>query len=338
AVSATPVLQGDVPVYLMGLGSVAAFYTVQVRSQVDGRVDRVLFREGQEVRRGDLLAQIDPRPYEIGLHQAQAALARDVAQLKNARLGLDRNKTLRERNLVAQQALDDAQSLVDQLEGVVLADQAQVDNANLQLTYTRITAPIDGRTGVRLIDPGNLVRAGDANGIVIIAQMDPIAVLFTLPEDHLPEVMDEMSRRELEVEALGRDGKVSYGRGTVTLVDNQINATTGTMRLKAVLANPRRVLWPNQFVKVRLHLRTLAGALTVPAAVVQRGPQGTFAYIIDADGRAAVRALEVLTIVGETAVIAAGLSAGERVVVEGQYQLRPGSPVTVAPDATAADH
>jgi multidrug efflux system membrane fusion protein len=339
AVSAATVAKGDVPVHLTGLGSVTAFYTVQVKSQVDGRVDRIVFREGQEVRRGDLLAQIDPRPYEIGLHQAQAALTRDAAQLKNARLGLERNKTLRERNLVAQQAVDDAQTLVDQLGGVVLADQAQVDNANLLLTYTRITAPIDGRTGVRLIDPGNLVRAGDANGIVIITQLDPIAVLFTLPEDRLPEVMDEMSRSELEVEVFGRDDKVSFGRGKVTLVDNQINATTGTMRLKAVLANPRRSLWPNQFVKVRLRLRTLAGALTVPASVVQRGPLGTFAYVIDAGNKATVRPIDVLSLVGETAVIGHGLVAGERVVVEGQYGLRAGSLVTASePDREATRH
>lgn len=328
AVSVASVTSRDTPVYLEGLGTVSPFYTVTVKSQVDGRIMRVLFQEGQEVHRGDLLVQIDARAIQIQLHQTQAALARDTAQLKNARLTLERNNTLRAKNLVPQQTVDDQQALVDQLEGTVLADQAQIDNAGLQLSYANITAPIDGRTGLRLVDPGNIVRASDATGIVVLAQMDPIAVLFALPEDDLPQVNGQMAHEKLQVEALDRDGKAVLGIGELQLIDNQIDQSTGTMKLKAVFANPQRALWPNQFVKVRLRLQTLKDALVVPASVVQRGPQGTFAYVVDGNHVAQPRPIASRPSVGESVVVTSGLHVGEQVVTDGQYLLHPGSRVS----------
>lgn len=329
AVSAALVTQQDVPVYLQGLGNVTAFYTVTVRSQVDGRVDRVLFREGEDVRQGQLLALVDVRPFEIQLHQAQAALKRDAATFKNHQVNLDRDKALRERNLIPQQQVDDQRALVDQFEGTVMSDQTQVDNANLQLAYAHITAPISGRTGVRLVDPGNLVHANDADGLVVITQLDPIAVLFTMPEDDLPSVAREMQKNKLVAEATSRNGQDALGSGEVQLIDNQINATTGTMRLKAVFANPNHTLWPNQFVKIRVRLTTLKGAVVVPAATIQRGPQGTFAYVVQQDQTVEMRPVEVNTLQGDSAVIGKGLKVGEQVVTDGQYQLRPGSKVVV---------
>jgi multidrug efflux system membrane fusion protein len=326
-VSAAQVAQRDLPIYLDGLGNVSAFKTITVRAQVDGRLDAVLFREGQAVKRGQVIAQIDPRPFEIQLHQAEGALARDAAQLKDAQLNFERNKNLRERKLIAQQLVDDQAALVGQLEGTTRIDRAAIETARLNLDYARIVAPIDGVTGVRSVDAGNLVRSSDPGGLVVIAQLDPIAMLFTLPEDNLPSVMQEMQAGPLPVEAWSRDGATKLGTGQLAVVDNQINSATATMRLKAVFPNPQHLLWPNQFIKARLHLTTRKNALVVPATVVQRGPDGTFAYVIGQDQTVQPRPVEVDLTQGDVSVIAKGLSPGELVVVDGQNQLRPGSKV-----------
>jgi multidrug efflux system membrane fusion protein len=330
-VSVAPVEEQDFPVYLEGLGNVAAFYTVTVRSQVDGRVDRVAFTEGQPVKKGQLLAQIDPRPFEIQLRQGEATLARDRAQLKNAQLNFDRYKTLRGEKLIPEQQLSDQQAAVDQAEATVHLDEAAIDNAKLMLDYSRIVSPIDGRTGVRQIDPGNLIKAGDPNGIVVITQLDPIAVFFTLPEDDLPAIARQMKAGPLQVEARSRDGTAVLGTGTVLLVDNQINQTTGTIRLKAVFPNPDTLLWPNQFVKARLLLETKPRALVIPASVVQRGPKGAFAYVVGQDQKVVAKPIVVDQIAGDTALITEGLKRGEMVVVEGQYRLAPGTRVAARP-------
>jgi multidrug efflux system membrane fusion protein len=325
-----PVLVGpaetrDVPIYLEGLGTVTAYKTVNVRAQVDGRLDRVLYREGQAVKHGEVLADIDPRPFAILLHQGEAALARDKAQLEGAKRNLDRYLAVGGQHLLPQQQIDDQGALVAQLQGTVLADQAQIENARLQLDYARIKSPIDGVTGVRLVDPGNLVHASDTTGIVVVTQMDPIAVLFTLPQDDLPDVSRAQTAGPLAVDALTRDGGRTLATGQLELIDNQINQGTATMRLKAIFPNPDRALWPNQFVTARLRLTVRKGALVVPAAAVQRGPQGTFVYLVGEGDCAELRVVTVERIEGELALIAKGLTPSERVVREGQSQLRPGA-------------
>jgi multidrug efflux system membrane fusion protein len=317
----------DVPVYLDGLGTVTAYKTVNVHAQVSGRLDKVSFREGQAVKRGEALAQIDPRPFTIAVHQAEATHARDEAQLAGAKRNLERFVGVGAQRLIPQQQVDDQRALVDQLTGTVAADKAAIENARLQLDYARITSPIDGVTGVRLVDPGNLVSTGDATGIVVVTQMDPIAVLFTLPQDALPDVSREQAKGALKVEAHSRDGGQLLATGELALVDNLINAGTATMRLKAIFANPNRLLWPNQFVKARLQLMLRKGALVIPAVAIQRGPQGAFVYVVGEDGRAALRPVTVERIEGETAIVAKGLVAGDKVVSEGQNQLRPGARV-----------
>ncbi len=319
----------DVPINLEGLGTVAAFKTVSVHSQVEGRLMRVAFREGQTVRRGELLAEIDPRPFTIQLHQAQAALARDEAQLQGAQRNLERYAAVSAERLIPQQQTDDQRALVEQLRGTVQADRAQVENARLQLDYARITSPLEGVTGVRQIDPGNVVHVADPTSIVVVAQMDPIAVIFTLPQDDLPRVARQQAKAPLVVEALSRDGNQILATGALALIDNQINQATATMRLKAIFPNGDRVLWPNQFVKTRLRLDVRKGALVVPAVAIQRGPQGTFVYVAGGDNLAAQRPVAVDAIEGEQAILGRGLSPGERVVIEGQSQLRPGARITV---------
>jgi multidrug efflux system membrane fusion protein len=318
----------DVPVYLEGLGAVTANKTVTVRPRVEGQLLSVSFKEGQVVKQGTLLAQIDPRPFQIALHTAQAALARDSAQLKGARLNLERFTEVRKEKLIAQQQVDDQQTMVDQLSAQVRADEAQVESARLQLDYARITSPIDGVTGVRLVDQGNVVHANDPNGLVIVTQLDPIAVLFTLPQDELATVSEQMAKGTLGVAALSRDGQTELGRGQVELIDNQINATTSTIRLKAIFPNPTRSLWPNQFVKARLLLTTRKAALIVPAVAVQRGPKGAFVYVVGPDQKAVMKPIEVGEQEGDTVIVARGVEPGEKVVIDGQSQLRPGAPVS----------
>jgi multidrug efflux system membrane fusion protein len=324
------VTKKDVPIYLDGLGNVTAFYTVTVHSQVDGRLDQVLFKEGQVVKKGDLLARIDPRPFNNQLHQAQGALARDAAQLKGAKVNLERYQQLAQQKLIAQQQADDQGALVGQLEGAVELDRAQIDSAKLNLDYAQIRSPIDGVTGVRLVDPGNIVHASDQTGLVIVAQLDPISVIFSLPQDDLPRVSTELSRGVLQVEAWSRDNGQKLAAGRLTLVDNQINAATATLRLKAVFPNPQHLLWPNQFVNARLLLTTRKDALTVASTVPQRGPEGTFAYVVEGDS-AQQKPIEVESTQGDIAIISKGLNEGEQVVVDGQSQLRPGSKVQARP-------
>jgi multidrug efflux system membrane fusion protein len=326
----------DQPLYLEGIGSVTPLQTVTVRAQVEGKLDSVAFKEGEDVKKGQLLAQVDPRPFSIQLRQAEASLARDKVTLDNAQLNLQRFTSLRDQGLVPPQQVDDQKALVDVTAAGQRSNQTAIEAARLNLAYARVTSPIDGRTGVRLIDPGNLVRPTDATGIVVITQLDPIAVLFSLPEDDLPAIQDAMKKGPLAVEAFARDGQKSLGSGTVTLVDNQINAATGTIRVKAVFPNGEQRLWPNQFVKARVLVSLRKDAIVVPAAVVQRGPKGTFAYVVEADSKVSARPVEVDRVQGETAVLVKGLSPGESVVVDGQFQLKPGGKVSARTSASAA--
>jgi membrane fusion protein, multidrug efflux system len=326
-VVAAAVQRKDVPIYLDGLGNVAAFYTVTVRSQVDGRLDKVLFREGQQVRKGELLAQIDPRPFQNQLRQAEGALVRDKAQLAAAKVNLDRYRQLAAKKLIPQQQADDQAALVGQLEGTVAVDEATISSAKLNLDYSSIRSPIDGVTGVRIVDPGNLVHASDANGLIVLTQLDPISVLFSLPQDELPRVMQQLEQSTLTVEAWSRDGTQKLATGQLALIDNQINANTATLRLKAVFPNPQKLLWPNQFVKARLLLTTRKDALVVPATVPQRGPDGLFAYVIQQDQTVQPRNIEVDHAEGDLVILAKGLDEGEQVVVDGQNQLRAGAKV-----------
>lgn len=343
SVLTAPVLQKDLPIYVDGLGTVSPFKTVTVRTQVDGRLEKVLFREGQRVARGELLALVDARPFVASVHQAESALLRDTALLENARKNLARYQELRTQNLISQQQVDDQQALVHQYEGSVGVDRAAAESAKLSVEYSRIVAPIDGVTGVRLIDEGNVVRPSDASGLVMITQIDPIAVIFTLPEDDLPRIMaqldaqhadKERGSRGLSVQAFARDGVAKLGDGELTVLDNQINQGTATLRLKAVFPNPKRLLWPNQFVKVRLLLSTERSALVVPAVAVQRGPKGTFVYVVAEDGTAVNRPVEVALLTGDQAVLAKGVRPLEQVVVEGQNQLRPSAKVSARPEGS----
>ena len=336
SVATAKVTRQDVPIWLEGIGNVTAFFRVTVKPQVDGRLDKVFFKEGQPVKKNDLLAQIDPRPFTIQLESAQAALARDQANLKNAQVNVDRYQKLAQDNLITQQQLTDQQATVAQLQAQLQGDQATIDSARLNLDYARIRTPISGRVGLRLVDQGNIIHASDPNGLVVITQLQPIAVIFTLPEDQLLSVREAMGGEPLVVEALSRDGERSLGDGELSVIDNEINQATATVRLKAIFQNPDHRLWPNQFVKARVKLKTRKGALVVPAAVVQHGPQGTFAYVVGPDSTVAVRELKVISVEGEQAIIGKGLEADDVVVVSGQAQLRPGARVSVGKPAASA--
>jgi multidrug efflux system membrane fusion protein len=326
-----PVVKKDFPIYLDGLGTVVPIFTVTVHTQVDGRLNSVAFKEGQFVHKGDLLAQIDPRPFIIQLHTAEAAIARDTAQAREGRLNLDRYQTLRKENLISQQQVDDQQALVDQYDATVKSDQAQAETARLNLDYARITSPIDGVTGVRLIDPGNIVHAADTTGFVVITQLDPMSVILTLPEDDLPRISEKFGQSGLAVEAYSRDGLTKLGVGKLSLIDNEINQTTATIRLRAIFDNPKNALWPNEFVKARLLLTTQNDAIVVPAAAIQRGPLGTFVYLVGGDNTASTQTVEIDSIQGDSAIVSKGLSPGQQVVTDGQNQIRPGSKVSSRP-------
>jgi multidrug efflux system membrane fusion protein len=317
----------DVPITLEGLGTVTAYKTVNVHTQVDGRLDKVVFREGQTVKHGDVLAEIDPRPFEIMLHQAQAALARDEGQLHGAERDLERYQAVVTKQLIPQQQVDDQRALVEQYRGAAAGDQTQIDNARLQLDYARIKSPIDGVTGVRQVDPGNIVHAADTGIVVVVTQLDPIVVLFTLPEDDLPRVAPAQAKAPLVVEALSRDGTQTLATGKLEVIDNQINTATATIKLKAIFPNPQHVLWPNEFVKTRVRLDVRKGALVIPAVAVQRGPQGTFVYVAGANDKAEARPVTVDVLAGDQALLSQGLVSGDSVVIEGQNQLRPGAKI-----------
>jgi multidrug efflux system membrane fusion protein len=319
--------QKDLPIWIDGLGTVAAFQQVTVRTQVDGRLDKVLFTEGQAVKAGDALAQIDPRPFQVQLHQAEGALARDRAQLEAAQKNYQRYKGLQAQQLVAAQQVESVGAQAGNYEGVIKIDQAALEAAKLNLDYARIRSPIDGITGVRLVDAGNLVRASDTTGIVVVTAIDPAAVFFTVPQDRLPEIAAAQKRGEVPVEVYNRDGSDLLGKGTLAVIDNQINQTTATLRLKALVPNKDRTLWPNAFVKARMLVETRRGALVIPAVAVQHGPTGDFVYTVGADLTAHLEPVIVELTTGDVAVIAKGVKPGERVVTEGANQLRPGAKV-----------
>lgn len=327
-VGVATVKQQDFPVYLTGLGSVQAFNTVSLKSRVDGQIMQVNFQEGQEVRKGQLLIVIDERPFQVALSQAQANLQRDEAQLANAKAQFERSKALYQSGVVAKQDLDTQQASFGQFEGTIAADKAAIDNAKLNLTYCRITSPIDGRVGLRQVDPGNYVQASSTTPMVVITQLHPIAVVFTLPEDQLQSVLKQMKQGSLNVDVYSRDDVTKLSAGKLLTIDNQIDATTGTAKLKAVFENPDNTLWPNQFVNVHLLLQTRKNAITAPAAAVQRGPQGPFTYVVDANNTVQMRPVQIAMTQGNVVVLSSGLQPGDRVVTDGQEKLQAGSRVT----------
>jgi multidrug efflux system membrane fusion protein len=330
--------RSDVPVYLEGLGTVQAFYTVTVTARVDGEMQKVGFIEGQTVKKGDLIAQIDPRPFRAALDQAIATHAKDVAQLASAKADLDRYELLAPQNLASKQTLDSQHALVAQLEAQIKGDQANIDNARTQLSYTTITSPIQGKTGIRRVDPGNNVHATDTNGIVVVTQVQPIACIFTLPEEALPTLNRALEAGSVNVIALSRDGKTELDSGTIALVDNQIDQSTGTIRVKATFPNPHDALWPGEFINARVLVRTERNALTVPSNAIQRGPNGMFTYVVKTDSTVEARPLQLGEETGALTVVTDGLKDGEEVVLSNQYRLQPGArvhSVSPAPSSTA---
>jgi multidrug efflux system membrane fusion protein len=332
SVAIAQVQRQDVPVYLTGLGAVTAFNTANIKSRVDGQIMKVNFTEGQNVKEGDLLIEIDPRPYQVQLEQMQAQLFRDQAQLRDAKLNLERYTTLIPSGSIAQQQVDTQRALADQLEGTVRTDQAQIDNAKLQIVYCHITAPFTGRVGLRQVDPGNIIHATDTNPMLILTQLHPIAVIFTLTEDVLPTVAQHMRGKTLEVDAFSRDDQTKLATGKLLTIDNQIDPTTGTAKLKAVFDNKDNALWPNQFVNANLLLETRKNSTVVPTAAILRGPQGTFVYAVNADKTVQDRVVTVSLTQGDTTVITAGLNPGDTVVTDGQDKLQRGS--RIEPRAT----
>jgi multidrug efflux system membrane fusion protein len=329
-VGAVPARQGQMPVVLNGLGSVTAFNTVTVRSRVDGQLVQVGFQEGQFVEKGALIAQIDPRPFEAALAQAEGNQVRDQAQLRDARINLDRYRDLLAKQFISKQQYDDQAALVGQYEGTVKSDEGAIASAKLQVQYSHITAPIAGRVGLRLVDVGNIVHAADQNGLAVITQVQPIAVLFTIPEDRLPDVMRRLQAgMSLTVEAYDRSGRVKIADGKLLTTDNQIDPATGTFKLKAVFENQDHALFPNQFVNVRLLLEVRQDATIVPTSAVQRGPQGTFVYVVKTDHTVDARPVTIGLTEGSDTSIDSGLSPGEVVVVDGADKLRPGAAVEV---------
>jgi membrane fusion protein, multidrug efflux system len=319
--------RSDVPIYLEGLGTVQAFYTVTVTARVDGELQRVGFVEGQTVKKGDLIGQIDPRPFQAALDQAVATHAKDVAQLASAKADLERFELLAPQNLASKQTLDTQHALVAQLQAQIKGDQANIDNARTQLSYTTIVSPINGKTGIRRVDPGNNVHATDTGGIVVVTQVQPIACIFTLPEEALPTLNRALEAGAVSVTAMSRDGKTELDLGTIALVDNQIDQTTGTIRVKATFPNPHDALWPGEFINARVLVRTERNALTVPSPAIQRGPNGMFTYVVKSDSTVEARSLKVGDESDTLTIVTDGLKEGEQVVLNNQYRLQPGAHV-----------
>jgi multidrug efflux system membrane fusion protein len=334
SVSIAPVQKQDMPVYLSGLGSVTAFNTANIKSRVDGQIMQVAVKEGQTVRQGQLLIEIDSRPFQVQLEQAQAQLSRDQAQLGDAKLNLDRDTALIPSGSISQQQVDTQRALVHQVQGTVNNDQALIDNAKLQIAYCHIAAPFNGRIGLRQVDPGNIVHATDANSMLVLTQLEPIAVIFTLPEDMLQSVAQHMRKTTLPVDAFSRDDQTKLATGKLLTIDNQIDQTTGTAKLKAVFDNKDSQLWPNQFVNANLLLETRKNSTVLPTAAILHGPQGTFVYAVKADKTVEARQVTVSLTQGNTTAVTSGLSAGDMVVTDGQDKLQTGS--TIEPRAGGA--
>jgi multidrug efflux system membrane fusion protein len=336
-VSAAAARRVDYPVFIDGLGQVQAENTVTVRTRVDGQIVKIAFEEGQMVKSGDLLAQIDPRPFQAALDQAKAKRAQDQATLANARLDLQRYSTLAKQSFATQQQLDTQNALVNQLIAQEAADAAAIDAAQVQLDYATIAAPIGGRVGFRLVDQGNIVNAAQQTGIVTIAQIEPISVIFTAPQDDLPRISAALAAGAPPIEARTSDGATLLATGKLTVVDNQVDPATGSIRLKAEFANADHALWPGQAVAVRLRVEVEKDALTIPDRAIQRGPDGLFVYVVGADNRAVTRPVTLAheDADADTAVVAKGLSEGEKVVTVGHFGLQPGARVAVEADAGA---
>jgi multidrug efflux system membrane fusion protein len=329
--------RADVPIYLSGLGTVQASNTVSIHSQVDGKLQDVLFTEGQHVNKGDALAKIDPRLFQAALDQAKAKKAQDQAQLVAAQKDLARFTDLAAKSFESQQNVDRQRAQVDQLKASIAADDGAIEAAQTQLDYTTVTAPIAGRMGVRLVDAGNVVHAADQTAIATLTQTQPIAVMFTLPAQSLDAVRDAQRRGAVEVSAYDRDNKRALAKGTLLLIDNMIDQTTATMKLKAMFSNEDEALWPGEFVNARLLLETRKDAVTIPSAAVQRGPNGLFAWVVNGDGKAEMRPLEVGATSGDTIIVTSGLTTGDRVVTDGQFKLQQNAAVSInQPAATPA--
>lgn len=331
----------DVPVIVSAIGTVTARSTAAARARVDGLLQSVSFREGQLVRAGEVVARIDPLPFQAALQSAQGQLAKDQAQLDSAKLDLVRYQKLLEQDSIARQQVEAQAALVKQLEGTLLADRAQVTTAQLNVGYTEVKAPITGRTGLRQVDAGNMVRASDANGIVVITEVQPIAAVFSLPQEVLPSVLAHMARdtkgaARLAVQVLDRDGRTVLDTGELLAVDNQIDSATGTVKLKAVFPNKNNALFPNQFVNMKLELERLDAAITIPQSAVQRGAPGTYVYVVTAEKTASLRKVQLGPVTGDRVVIATGLKEGESIVIDGADKLRDGAPVTTVQAAPAA--
>jgi multidrug efflux system membrane fusion protein len=331
-VGVATVQKGSMPVTLTGLGTVTPLATVTVKTQISGYLTEVAFQEGQMVKKGDFLAQIDPRPYQVALEQAEGQLAKDQALLKNAQVDLARYNTLVAQNSIATQTRDTQVSLVAQDQAALKTDQAQIDAQKLNLVYCHIVSPVTGRVGLRLVDAGNYVQTSDPNGIVVVTQLQPISVIFTLPEDNLPAVMKQLrSGASLAVAAYDRTGATALGKGRLETVDNQIDTTTGTVKLRAIFDNDQETLFPNQFVNVQLLVDTLRDTDIVPSAAIQHGAPGTFVYVVNPDQTAAVKKVQLGPGDGQRVAVLDGLQPGEKVVVDGSDRLREGAKVTVAP-------